>query len=428
MAITYDYTYNIVGDALGAVNNTASTSVNLTGLTTGEDYVVSVRQRREEGGIVYLSIADSETFTPVVSSVVVDLSQISTTPVIHPISLSLPISVSLGALSYSTTLNSIAAYTPLLVDSYNIKLHHVEGVSDTDIENVLTNSYGLTGLITDDNYEVSVQTVERISGVGYPTLYSDAVAFASIASNAVGVDLGTISSSVSLNSVGAITDNTVRIDLGVITTNTTLNSVTASGSVIGNLGLIASIASLNSISAYQPGTPIYTLRLQQDGEAASEISGIIGNSYNLTGLLLNETYTVSVIAEDNGIDYSGVTYFLPYSDTLTFLSEARPTISVGLGHLIPDVLTLHEYSAYDRFFLINNLSYSQASGDFELSGSATLELQSMAITVDGNPMTVTLNGSLFDATLEAVPLFIKHADELDGYQPLSAGNQLLEVG
>lgn len=426
MAITYDYTYNIVGSSLGAVNNTASSSAALTGLTTGEIYEVGVRQRQDESGVIYLSAVDVETFTPIVSDVVVDLSTISHSAVLNPIGAISPLVIDLGNITPNIALQSITPIVPISGTSYNLKLRHVEGATTTIVADILSPSYALTGLTVNDNYEVSIQTVDRSAGAEYLHPYTAVVAFvATVPSWNI---LGTIAPSVTLNAITPYVDQTIRVDLGLINNPVTLNTLVAYMVVpiIVELGSISPAITVNSMGIYQEGLALYTLEVEQVNGATVVYEEVGGNSLPLSSLIADETYNVRVIQEDNALVHEGVTYFTGYSETLTFLSAYRPPVIVELGSLTTSVL-LSPLTAFDRVLRIANFAFDNLGDNFIITGDALPSVQSMTITVDGNPMAVTLDGTSFVGTLLSEALEIPHMEELDGYQTLTLGNTLIEV-
>jgi len=426
MAITYDYSYNIVGDPQGAVTNTSLTSVSLTGLTTGEDYEVRVFQRQEETGAVYLSSAGVATFTAASSSVAIDLPTLTIGATLNAVAQVAAVGVDLGLISHVATLEVVDPFTAFTGNSYNLKVDHIEGASTNYVNDLVSTSHTLTGLIENDNYDVSVQTIERLGGIEYPHVYTPTVSFIPVAP--AWTAIGTILSPTTLNSVSPVVESALRVDLGVVTPTVNLETLTAYTvePVVVNLGLIGHTATLNNVAVFYEGGLLYKLKVVQEGGPTVFVEDIAGVSYALTNLIENETYTVSVIAEDNEVDHNGVTYFTGYSNPLTFLSFLRPVVEVGLPP-VSHVATLNPVAALDRILKIQNVVYSQDSGDFELSGTTSHDIQTLTATVDGNPMVVNFSGTVFDATLTVVPLEISSMEELDGHQPLSAGTQILEV-
>lgn len=451
MAITYDYGYNIVGNAAGVVVNTASTSVSLTGLTTGEDYEVRVYVRDDQSGVVYLSAAGTATFTASAQAVTVDLASVTNSVALHSVTPILPIVVQLDALAPTSTVNAVAPVVVFTGNTYTLKLNHIEGTT-TYITGLTSLSYDLTGLVENDNYEVSIQTTERVGGVEYIHPYSATAAFSPSVPSWISLDA--ITGNVTLNTVEPFIDPTVRVELapvsGVVTLNEmtafttaiepiaidltsisvtpTLNTLTAytPEPLVVNLGSIPLAPAIKSMGAYQAGSAIYRLKLIQDGGPTVFFEDITGTNYALTGLVESGTYTVSVQAQDNVVSHEGVTYFLPYAEGLTFLSESRPDVVVNLPTLSL-ASTVSPLTVFDRVLQIINFDYTNDAPDFIVTGEGLPSIQSMTITVDGVPMDVVLDGTLFTGTLSKVPLLIAHIEELDGYQTLSAGNTILEV-
>jgi len=455
MAITYDYNYNIVGDALGPVINTSQTSVSLTELTNGEDYEVRVFQRQDESGVLYFSSVGVATFTAISSAVSVDLPLIAHNVTMNSVTVATPITVELGTVIPAPTVNAIAPVIVITGTSYNLKVEHIEGATTDYIESLVNSSYGLTGLVENDTYEVSVQTIERVSGAEYPHPYTPVVAFSpadidptirisldllnpALTANALTIhnpqppvitDLGLVSDSPTLNPVSVFIDSTVRVNLSLASPITTIGQLTVlnpKSPVIVGLSLVNLTPTLNILETYQEGLEAYKLKVTQDGGATIVIEDITGNSYNLTGLTEGETYTVAVAPSNNSVDHEGVTYYKSYSEGLSFLSEFRPVVSVDLLPITP-VALLEPLTVFDEILKVLNFAYDNQGDDFTVTGEALPSIQNITITVNGNLMDTTFDGTLFEGVLTREALLIPHTDEIDGYQGLSIDSQILEV-
>ena len=205
--ISYDYIYNIVGDALGAVNNTASSSVALTGLTTGETYEIQVRQRQDEAGVIYYSTLSSDTFVAVTPPIVVNLATIVHTPVLNSVSPISPVVVNLGLINPTPLINEVRSY-----QVYKLRVKEVGGAT-TYIDNIIGNSSAITGLTESANYEVAVRVMDNAidhNGVTYFTTYSNTISFLSEYRPPVLINLNTITSTTSVHSL-TVFDRVLKI-------------------------------------------------------------------------------------------------------------------------------------------------------------------------------------------------------------------------
>ena len=425
MAITYNYSYNIVGDAHGAVTNTASTSAALTGLTLDANYEVRVQSVDDQSGVIYYSSYDEVTFTSSAQPVSINLAAITHSSSLNPVELNNTPTVFLGTVTPTLTLE---ATTPVVIftgPTYTLRVNHIEGTISY-IDGIVTNSYNLTGLIQNDNYEVSVRPTDRSGTVEYPQVYSAVLAFASDA--LPWVDLGSITPNVILNELAVSLVEPVQINLGSLNLTPTYNAVVAYTPTIVtvDLGLIPLAPAPGSIQAFLASLTAYNLKVVHEGGDTTFYNNITSGTYNLTGLIPNETYTVGVEPVNKELDHNGVTYFVIYNHSLTFVSELRNEVNVELGTAL-STTTLTPLTVWDRILQIVNFAYDNNGEDFTVTGEGLPNIQEMTITVDGLPMVVALDGTLFTGTLEQIPLLINSMEELDGNQTLYAGTTLIEV-
>ena len=424
MATTYDYRLKEVGQAFGSVVNTASQSASLSGLTLGVDYEIQVRLvETTASSDIYQTPWGSATFQTVELVVFVDLGLISHTVALGSVAFNPPVAVELGLIEPSVTLNTMEAWVDPSGATYELRVEHVEGATTDTINMGANTSHGLAGLILGDTYSVSVRIVHYAGGVPYYSVWSDVASFVSAAAVQV-VELGLIEPSVTLHSISNTSD--VVINLGLIEPSVTLSNIGGLPSVVVDLGLIAPSVTLNDIAQSLTDIVSYTLRLEAAGSSDITITDITNATYTLTDLVENETYTASVkkCVIKGGVEYSSV-----WSDSRVFVAAFIPDVVVNLGLISVSGPTIPDWLMLDREFLVDTFGFVNDDGaSFKVSGTTSHEIASMAITIDGKEMALSLDGATWNAILieDAVQLPLPDG-EINGLQFIIFNNQILEV-
>jgi len=425
MAITYDYRVNETGEALGSIVNTASSSAALSGLTTDTNHTVTVRQRQSESGVLYFSEWVSVAFQTAapVATVVVNLLAISHSVTLNGISSAPAVFADLGVISHSAALNQVTPFVSPSGNYFDLRIDHIEG-GVTIVSELAGSPYELTGLISGDSYEVSVRSVNKAGGVAYYSLWSSADIFEAGSAQPVQIDLEVLSHTVTLQPVQAVA-STVVVNLGLLSHSATLNSVNVISLVHVNLASISSSVTLNTITPVldTSNSVQYTLRVEQEGGSTSLLEDVT-SPHVITGLVEDDNYDISLkkdVVSDN-VQYKGL-WSAPASITATQPSGVIVVLGV-VGHSV----TLNSVVAIDTDFIIDSFGYTNVQGEpFRLLGTASVDIQSMSITIDGVEMAVSFNGKAWNAILSEDAMEVTQLDELDGYQFLAAGNTVLEV-
>jgi hypothetical protein len=466
VAITYDYKFNIVGDAEGPELNSASESVSLTGLTNDVDYEISVRERDLTNGIIYLGAYTLSTF----HSYIVPTSLV----------------VNLGVISSALTLGALTPFISVNTEVHDLKINHVQG-SESIVAGITTNSYDLTGLVLNDNYELRVKTTATIDGVTYFYPYSPALAFVGGELSSVVVNLTSLELSVSTPDIRAAIKSTVDlgplnlavavqamtagvmtfVDLGVVTPNTTLNNIEFASKVIVdlepishnvvvpnviagtvlfinlgliskavttldvygavkvvvNLGIISPSITLNNSSAFVAGASTYDISINEVDGPTTYIYNVTGSPLVVSGLTINKSYTIGVreSASETGVKYL---HIWSYSNTFTAL-QLNPVI-IELNELIPSN-TLLDVGALARLFTLDSFNFNNTNEDFTIFGTTSINLQSVVIEIDGEPIPSAFDAKNWSGTLSPEALTIAQIEELDGPQSLESGTTPIEV-
>lgn len=401
MAITYDYRYGQVGQALGSIINTAGTSASLTGLTEGLDYQVIVRENQTSGTTVYYSTwSTPATFTAASTpAVVINLSAIAHSVTLGGISSISVVFGNLATISHSASLNVITPYIVPVADSYDIRINHIQG-SVSVISGVLSTTYELTGLIDGDDYEVSIRQVKPVSGASYYSVWSNAVSFAA----------GGVAPSV--------------VNLGLLNHNVTLGNITPGVFLGVTLGLINHYVSLANVTdGTVTDSSTYSLRVEEVGGSTSYITGLSGNSHGLTGLTEGVEHLVAV---KKHLITSGVRYDTTWSANASFVPGTLTAIVVNLTPVTHGITVNPIIAVDDPFYITSTSHINIFSQKFRISGTTNKAIESMTVTIDGAPMGVSFDGSTWNAILGQDTVQISTMEELDGFQPLMVGNQVLE--
>jgi hypothetical protein len=427
MATTYDYRLKEVGQAFGSVVNTASQSVGLTGLTLGVDYEIQVRLiETTASSDVYQTPWGSATFQTAAAGVFVDLGLITPSVTLGSIGINPPVVVNLGLIEPSVALNAVEPWMPPSGATYELKVEHVEGATTDTINTGANTSYGLTGLVLGDTYNVSVRIVHYAGGVPYYSVWSAVASFVPAAAAQV-IELGLIEPSVTVNPVSGAGD--VVVSLGLIEPSITLPDIGWLPSVSVDLGLITTSVTLGDIAQSIVDGTTYTLRLEAAASSDITITDITSTTYAVTGLVENETYTASVrkYVVKGGVEYVGV-----WSASSVFVAtttQGLPDVVVNLGLINISGPTVLDMAVFDSGFIIETLEFVNDYGTpFRVSGTASAEIAVMTITIDGVEMGVSFDGTTWSAILAEDTITIHHVDwEFEEPQIVQAGNQVLEI-
>lgn len=421
MAISYDYQYSPVGQALGAVTNTASNTFDLTGLTAETQYQVSVRQRNTVNNVIYFSKAATATFTPS-NAIKVNLDAITSSLTLPNIGT--PIKVNLGVITSALTVNDVRAVIPLNVDSFTLQIKDIEGATTNYVEDVITSDFTFTDLTIGNNYEVKASRYKRVNSVVYPSLFSTAATFEAGAALPIAINLDTITLSNTVNTMTAKIANPLVVNLESISHTTNVIGIVTT--VLGSLSTINETVSVNTMGLFQEGVQAYTVRLEHVGFGTTVLTGVL-TGYQLTGLVEGDTYRVTVNEEDNADIRNGVTYFRRGSPTVEFVATYRPVIIGDLLAIEPSVSVNQMISIDIGFRVVDFLFSNKRDENFKLNGTTTVPIQSFTASVDGNPMSAAFDGNTFDAELLVALLQISDGDELNQLLNLAINGTTLEV-
>jgi hypothetical protein len=406
MATSYDYRYHEVGQAEGTIQNTASTSVVLSGLTAGLSYEIDVRVRESDGGVVYLGLWSSLVFE-VSASVGVTLSTINPSVTLNTVTIASgtpPIYVDLGVIAPSINLNPITIVGAASLELYDLSLLHVLSGTSTQVLGIGDTTHSLTGLTEGEDYEVKVRSSNITEGAAYPPTWSNSTLFTAGALSSVIVNLENLSTAVTINPITQyLPPSDIYITLGTVTPAVTVNS----------------------ISLPPPIGTYYMLEVNEVGVGITYVDSITGQDHLVSGLTVDASYIVRVRAYV--IDGSA-RYYSPWSDPTAFTASELHDIYINLGVIAQNSLILGAMD-YPVFPLVmENFDFTNETVEgFRVFGRFSHKIQSMSVTINGSPMGHSFEGFDWTAVLQDDVLQINQVEELDGPQPLTAGNTVLEV-
>lgn len=282
MAISYEFQYNKIGEAVTTVPALVATSYAITGLDSSSNYQFRVRaQDTTSSVIIYSAWSSWSAFTTA--------------------AVATPVVVSLGTINNSVTLNNVTPnieVPPVIVTTYDLYVG-VTGQVGTTYNDSTTTSYALSGLTDNTNYTFKVRKKVTIDGAIYYTPW-------------VTTTFDTL-----------VTSSPITVNLGVISSNVSLNSITA------------------TVSEPTSYVLTYELRLEEVGIITTYATGIASPSYTLTSLNQGSNYLVSVRAK---YDSTTGIYYSPWTANASFFIAAPNDVVVTLG-TISSSITLNNISA-----------------------------------------------------------------------------------
>jgi hypothetical protein len=457
MATSYDYRYHEVGQPEGSIQNTTDTFALLTGLTSGLSYEVDIRVRETDGGAAYLGLWSSLVFEAS-SSVAVALNNLNhsvTLNAVSAVTAEPPVFVNLGHVSATPVLEGLTIEGGVTAQIHDLNLHHIASGTNTLFQGIDSTSYSLAGLTYGDDYEVKLRLIETDAGATYLGLWSDAVGFTAGALSDIIINLNDITLSVGLNPLESYVALTpVSVDLALINSNPAINAVesyVALTPVSVDLGTVNPSVAPNTITSYianptahvdlgsiNPGSVInavesyiansigtfYVLEVEEVGVGKTYISSIANQSYALSVLTTDSTYNVRVQAY---VQEGDVKYYSPWSAATSFTAGELFDIIVNLG-VVSNPLTFGAWDHSIYPIVMESLNFTnQLGGSFKMLGTLSHNIASMTATVDGVPMGYSFDGFDWEIILQEDALQINQMEELDGPQPLIAGNTVLEI-
>lgn len=340
---TYDLYVGVTGQAGTTYNDIATTSYALSGLTDNTNYTFRVRKKVSVDGVIYYTPWVETTFqTLVVSS---------------------PITVNLGVIGNSTTLNAITAIVDAPANytlTYELKIEEVD-VTTTFVTAISSTSYALTGLNQGSSYLVSVRAkYDSAEGIYYSPWTANA-SFSIAAPNDVVVTLGTIANSITLNNISAD-----------ISTPTVAGTVTH-----------------YAISVYE--MPAHTF-----------VKGYVRytTSLSITDLNDNTDYQVEVV----GITNEGGSS-----------SPATVSFSTPLNSIIYNATTTESSpQVLDLFRVTRFHTYDKDTGILRIYGTTTHTLESLILNFNGTNVAAHITGLNWEAYYATGEVHLVMMDELDG--------------
>lgn len=189
---------------------------------------------------------------------------------------------------------------------------------------------------------------------------------------------------------------TYNESITVSTPQTSNQSISCSGSVTLNLPPLDTPAGLSATAITYTGfhagwtsvanAASYTLRVLLNGSAVSTITGITGNSYDVTGLTPGSTYTFAVTAIGDAVNYNSSSESSPSSSVAVpfiYLFTSLNNASAGTITKSPSA-TSYSPNASVQLTAAKNFGYQFVNWVDSVSGT---------VLSSANPYTVTMDGT-----------------------------------